>query len=87
MSVIYLNRKNVKKRSWINKWGMLTDELRSKSILQLYYYPLFMYQRLLIAGIVVYLYDNPLNQCIAVGLCNLAMTLYLIVVRPFKSES
>ena len=28
MSEIYLNRKYVRKRNWLNKWGMLTDELR-----------------------------------------------------------
>lgn len=69
------------------RYGMLTDELRHKSILQLYYYPLFMYQRLLIAGIIVYLYDYPLMQCVSVIICNIAMMSYLIVVRPFKEES
>jgi len=87
MSTIYERRRQVKKRTWLNRWGMLTEELRSKNILQLYYFPLFMYQRLMIAGIIVYLYDTPLYQCLAVGICNMSMIYYLVKVRPFKSES
>lgn len=66
---------------------MLTEELRAHSILQLYYFPLFMFQRLMIAGIIVYVYDYPLLQCILVIICNIAMIGYLVVVRPFKEES
>lgn len=43
MSLIYSNRKQIRKASWRNRFGMLTDECRNKSILQLYYYPVFMY--------------------------------------------
>eukprot|EP00347_Sterkiella_histriomuscorum_P006839 403351236 len=87
MTIIYHNRRHVKNLEWKKKFGMLTDECRSHSILQLYYYPLFIYQRLCICGIIVYLYDLPFFQCLAVMVCNLAMILYLIIVRPFKEES
>eukprot|EP00347_Sterkiella_histriomuscorum_P011981 403370353 len=87
MTIIYHNRRHVKNLEWKKKFGMLTDECRSHSILQLYYYPLFIYQRLCICGIIVYLYDAPFFQCVAVMICNFAMILYLIIVRPFKEES
>jgi hypothetical protein len=43
MTVIYANRKQVRKRVWKVKLGMLTDELSQKSILQLYYYPAYLF--------------------------------------------
>lgn len=33
MSLIYSNRKHIRKSSWRNRFGMLTDECRNKSIL------------------------------------------------------
>eukprot|EP00347_Sterkiella_histriomuscorum_P005340 403356986 len=87
MTLIYHNRRIIKSKKWKMKFGMLTDECRSKSILQLYYYPLFMYQRLFIAGIIVYVYDMPLLQCLMVMACNLAMIVFLVIIRPFKEES
>ncbi|CDW90898.1 cadg multi-domain protein [Stylonychia lemnae] len=87
MTVIYKNMKKIQKKNWIYSWGMLTEELRKKSILQLYYYPIFMFQRLIIVEIIVYLYDSPFIQCLAVAICNIMMILYLITVKPFHSES
>ena len=87
MSLIYSNRKHIRKSSWRTRFGMLTDECRNKSILQLYYYPVFMYQRLLIAGILVYLYQYPLYQCLLIIALNCAMIAYLVVVRPFREEN
>jgi hypothetical protein len=43
MTIIYYNRNNVKKLEWRRRDGMLTEELNNKDILQLYYYPIFMY--------------------------------------------
>ena len=87
MTLIYENRRYVKRVVWKEKFGMLTEEVRSKNILQLYYFPLFMYQRLMISGIVVFLYDYPLIQCVLVMLCNACMMAYLIIVRPFRDEN
>ncbi len=87
MSLIYINRKHIKKRDWKKKFGMLTEECRTHSILQLYYYPLFMYQRMLIAGVIVYVYEYPVMQCLLVISFNIVMIAFLIVVRPFKEEN
>eukprot|EP00347_Sterkiella_histriomuscorum_P013631 403363980 len=86
MTLIFHNRRILKNKKWKMKFGMLTDECSNKSILQLYYYPLFIYQRLFIAGIIVYVYDMPFLQCILVMVCNAAMIVYLVVIRPFKEE-
>ena len=43
MSVIYKHRKNVRKRKWKVKYGMLTDEFSQKTVLQLYYYPAYLF--------------------------------------------
>ena len=59
MTIIYLNRKNVAKNKWKISFGILTDETRRKSIYQLYYYPIFMFQRLAITFVVVYADDYP----------------------------
>ncbi|CDW87978.1 cadg multi-domain protein [Stylonychia lemnae] len=87
MTVIYHNRKMIKKFQWKKSYGMLTDEVRTKSIIQLYYYPFFMFQRLMIAAIIVYVYEKPLLSCFLVILCNIAMIFYLILEKPFKEES
>ena len=59
MTLIYNNRHQVRKNIWTQRYGMLTDELKQKDIMQLYYYPVFLYQRLVIAAIIVYLQDYP----------------------------
>jgi len=43
MSAIYANRKVIRKRVYMVKYGMLTDEFSQKSITQLYYYPAFLF--------------------------------------------
>lgn len=59
MTLIYNNKAIIKKLQWKRKYGMLTEELNNRDILQLYFYPLFLYQRLVIASIIVYLQDHP----------------------------
>lgn len=54
MTLIYHNRRHIRKHKWKKSFGMLTDELSQKSITQLYYFPIFMYQRLVICAIIVY---------------------------------
>lgn len=87
MTLIYKNKAVIKKLSWKRKFGMLTEELNSRDILQLYFYPLFLYQRLVIAAIIVYMQTYPSLQCFAVMACNSAMIAYLIYVKPFKEEN
>jgi hypothetical protein len=43
MSVIYANRKSVRKRTWRVKFGELTDEYSQKTILSLYYTPALLF--------------------------------------------
>ncbi|CDW86063.1 cadg multi-domain protein [Stylonychia lemnae] len=87
MTIIYHNRKKTSHNFWNSSFGMLTEEVKSQYILQLYYYPIMMYQRLLIAAIIVYLSSYPLIQCVFVILLNIIMTAYLIIYKPFKLES
>lgn len=60
MTVIYSNRKTVRKRTWIVRFGMLTDEFSQKSIIQLYYTPAYLFQRMTYSATIVFLYDYPL---------------------------
>ena len=87
MTVIYKHRKNIRKRKWKIKYGMLTDELSQKTVLQLYYYPAFLFQRMAYSATIVYIYSYPLIQCFIVALANLAMVFFLVVVRPYKEEN
>ena len=59
MSIIASNRREIKKVKWTKRCGMLTEELGHKNLMQLYYYPLFLYERMLIAGIIVYMQSWP----------------------------
>lgn len=43
MAIIYSNRKRVGSQKWRRSFGMLTEESSTYTILQLYYYPLFMF--------------------------------------------
>ncbi|CDW72275.1 fu domain containing protein [Stylonychia lemnae] len=87
MTVIYQNRKKIKQNSWNSRFGMLTEEVRSNNIIQLYYYPIMMYQRLLISGVIVYFSSDPVLQCSLIIFINMIMIAYLIIFRPFKRES
>ncbi len=87
MTVIYANRKSVRKRVWQVRFGMLTDEFSQKQITQLYYYPAYLFQRMTFAGTIVFIYDYPLIQCIIAALANVAMVAYLVIVRPYKEEN
>jgi len=66
---------------------MLTEELQRRSIIQLYYYPIFLFQRICIAGVIVFGYDYPALQIASVILSNIVMISFLIIVRPFKEEN
>lgn len=43
MNIIYSHRREIRKESFTRRFGMLTEEFRQKSILQLYYYPLWLF--------------------------------------------
>lgn len=87
MSVIYAHRKLIRKQVYRVKFGMLTDEMSQSSILQLYFHPAFLLQRLTFAAAIVFVYSYPLIQCAIVALGNLTMLYYLVMVRPYKEES
>lgn len=87
MTVIYANRKNVRKRIWMIKFGMLTEEFSQKSITQLYYTPAYLFQRMTFSATIVFLYAYPLLQCFICAVAILSMTGYLVIIRPYKSEN
>ncbi|CDW90923.1 fu domain containing protein [Stylonychia lemnae] len=87
MTLIYQNRKNIEKRKWKHSLGILTEDLNNETILQLYYYPIFIYQRLAICTILAYGFRYPVIQCSLMIGCNLLMIQYLTVNKPFKQEN
>ena len=60
MTVIYKHRKVIRKRKFIIKYGMLTDEFSQKNILQLNYYSALLFQRIVYSAALVYLYSFPM---------------------------
>ena len=87
MTVIYANRKIIRKRKYTIQFGMLTDEFSQKSITQLYYHPALMFQRLVYSFSIVMVYQYPLIQLLIVGSGTLGMAGYLLIVRPYKEET
>ncbi|CDW90935.1 cadg multi-domain protein [Stylonychia lemnae] len=86
MSLIYHHRKSVNKEKWNNQFGMLTYEVKNNRLLQAYYYPIFLYQRLVIVTVIVYGTPYPLVQCLIIMICNFGMIAYLLSQKPFKEE-
>lgn len=87
MTYIYSNRRNVRKRKWIVAAGTLTEEFSQKTILQLYFVPVWLFQRLAFSAIIVLVYSYPLIQLAGIAICNLSMAAFLIIVRPYKLEN
>jgi len=87
MHLIWTQRKYIKTKKFKNKYGMLTEELQRRSIVQLYYYPIFLFQRIFISGMIVFGYDYPFLQIASVIASNISMIAFLIIVRPFKEEN
>ena len=87
LNIIWSNRPILKTMKFRSRFGMLTEELKRRNIIQLYYYPLFMFQRMCIAGIIVFLTELPYVQIFCVIGLNLAMLAYLLVYRPFIIEN
>jgi len=46
-----------------------------------------MYQRLIISGTLVYMYDYPLLQCTVLIMNGIMMIFYVIAVKPHKLEN
>ncbi len=87
MSLISANRHRVRKKAFETKYGMLTEEVKRKDILQLMYYPIFLFQRVYIVGVIVFGYQYPIAQVLLVMLSNAMMCYYLITVKPYKQEN
>ncbi len=60
MSIIYVNKPEVKTERFNQTFGTLTEDLHKTHLLQLYYYPVFLFQRLIVAGTVVFINGFPL---------------------------
>ena len=57
----------VKSEKFNQKFGMLTEDLfRKRTLYQKAYYPLFVFQRLLITGVLIMFYDYPLLQILVI---------------------
>ena len=57
----------VKSEKFNQKFGMLTEDLfRRRTLYQKAYYPLFVFQRLLITGVLIMFYDFPFFQILVI---------------------
>jgi hypothetical protein len=59
LNLINKNRKQLRKSDWVDRFGLLTDDLEVDNIVCCYYYPLFMYERMIIAAIIVFMQTWP----------------------------
>lgn len=86
MTVIWSNRDKVSTRKWELTWGMLSEDTSTTYMMQLNYYPIFIYQRFYFCFCVVFLNDYPVIQVVSVVTGSVAMAVYLIINRPFRLE-
>ncbi|CAI2381883.1 unnamed protein product [Moneuplotes crassus] len=87
LNIISTPPKILKKPEFNDKYGTLTEDfMLSRTMYHRSYYIIFCFQRLLIAGILVMMYEKPLLQISLCFAMQLALIGYLIRIRPFKSE-
>jgi len=66
----------VKLSKFDKKYGTLTEDFHvSRTLVQRAYYPLFVFQRILITGILVLMYDVPLLQIMLILIIQIAVSL------------
>ena len=76
-----------KSKTYDKKYGTLTEDVfKKRTIYQRAYYPLFVFNRIVLTLTVVLMYESPLLQLTIIFLIQIAMIHYLIKWRPFKSE-
>ena len=77
----------VKSRRFNKKYGTLTEDIfKNRTMYQRSYYILFLFYRLSLTFILVYMYGYPLTQIIIFFIMQVLLIGYLIKYRPFKSE-
>ena len=77
----------VKSKRFDKNYGTLTEDVFMKrTMYQRSYYTLFLFYRLVLALILVYLYEYPIYQVSIILAMQVIFIGYLIKFRPFKSE-
>ena len=77
----------VKSKRYNKKYGTLTkDVFKQKTVYQRAYYSLFVFYRILLTVILVYMYRYPLYQISIFSIMQVTMIAYLIKFRPFRLE-
>ena len=77
----------VKSKTYDKKYGTLTEDVyKKRTMFQRAYYPLFVFNRIILTLTVVLIYEYPLLQLAIIFIIQVIMIQYLIKWRPFKSE-
>ena len=77
----------VKSKRYNKKYGTLTkDVYKQKTVYQRAYHSLFVFYRILLTVILVYMHKYPLYQISIFSIMQVMMIAYLIKFRPFRSE-
>ena len=77
----------MKSKRYDKKYGTLTkDVFMQRTMYQRSYYTLFLFYRLVLTLILVYLYEYPNYQISIIMVMQVIFIGYLIKFRPFKSE-
>jgi hypothetical protein len=87
LRIICMQPKYVRKVEFNDKYGTLTEDFfLDRTLYQKAYYPIFVFQRLLITAILVMMYEHPFIQIWLIFLIQFGMVIYVVKMRPFNSE-
>ena len=86
MSILTINYGKYQSKKFQKKYGAVIEgvEVASENPWKANYYSIFLMQRIGFAAILVFLYSEPLIQCILFTLLNVFMMLYVGCVKPFS---
>lgn len=59
MSILWKYRDYVNTKTFEDTWGMLTEDTNTRYMMQINYYPIFIYQRFIYCFIIIFLNDYP----------------------------
>ena len=78
---------HVKGKTFNNKFGTMTEDVfKKRTMYQKSYSVLFVFNRLILTGTLVYMYYQPFYQMLIIMATQIFMISYMMKYRPFKSE-
>ena len=87
LDLVWFNPKFVKTKEFRSRYGTAIEDISTKKTLfQKAYYPLFIFERVVLTAIVVIMYDYTQLQLFAISIMQISVISYLIAFKPFKED-